>query len=91
MTQIIGAERSLFFKVVSKIYSHHENVKVGYSRIGLWCLMPLSTIFQLYRGIPYSKWDFWEIISQMIRNLSLPSSLKFKAKNSEHNESSPCQ
>jgi hypothetical protein len=53
--------------------------------------MPLSTIFQLYRGIAYSKWDFWEIISQMIRNLSLPSSLKFKAKNGAHNESSPCQ
>jgi hypothetical protein len=68
-TQIIGAGRLLFFKVVSKIYSHHENVKVGYSRIRLCCLMPLSTIFQLYRGIAYSKWDFWEIISQMIRNL----------------------
>jgi hypothetical protein len=40
MTHIIGAGCSLFFKVVSKIYSHHENVKVGYSRIGLWCLMP---------------------------------------------------
>jgi hypothetical protein len=27
MTHIIGAGRLLFFKVVSKIYSRHENVK----------------------------------------------------------------
>ena len=24
--------------------------------VGLWCLMSLSTIFQLYRGVPFYWW-----------------------------------
>ena len=33
-------------------------------RLGLWCLMPLSTIVQLYRGSKFS-----EILSNMILNI----------------------
>jgi hypothetical protein len=33
-----------------------DNVNVEYCLFALWCLTPLSTIFQLYRGDPFDWW-----------------------------------
>ena len=47
-------EKDIFFCV--NVYSVIElNVEKG----GLWCLMPFSTIFQLYRG---NGGDIWKCV-----------------------------
>ena len=43
------------------VYAYIQFVNLEYSInvlawLGLWCLMPLSTIFQLYRGSQFYLW-----------------------------------
>jgi hypothetical protein len=38
------------FYIVSQLHDHSCIQYFEYMTRGLWCLMPLSTIFQLYRG-----------------------------------------
>ena len=40
-------------KIVWRWFERHNDTRWG---LGLWCLMPLSTIFHLYRGDQFYRW-----------------------------------
>ena len=50
---LFNAKSSIFFSHFNPIHIHFWGSFIG---VGLWCLMLLSTIFQLYRGQFYWWW-----------------------------------
>ena len=41
----------MHFVLIKPVFSDHMSYVTLFQGLGLWCLMPLSTIFQLHHGV----------------------------------------
>jgi hypothetical protein len=69
---LIGLNSTISFLSTGCTYCivNVDHARYLFCLVGLWCLMPLSTIFQLYRG---TQFYWWRKLEYRVNHQPVPS------------------